>query len=86
MWCPVSVLLTMAVCVTAFKLLATKLQPCRFYRRNTLLSPTVILLFLFILSHSVTLTKRLCIFGPKGAIQIHYYNYYNTSFSVFLIA
>ena len=21
-------------------------------------------------------TKRLCIFGPKGAIQIHYYYYY----------
>ena len=21
--------------------------------------------------------KRLCIFGPKGAIQIHYYYYYN---------
>jgi len=29
--------------------------------------------------------KRLCIFGPKGAIQIHYYYYYWTTYIIIIL-
>ena len=46
------------------------LQCTGFGTMDCCLIPTSLLL------HTLYCTKRLCIFGPKGAIQIRYYYYY----------
>ena len=49
-------------------------EPNKFFSQiNTNMHKTLIKLMQFAI---LTDIKRLCIFGPKGAIQIHYYYYF----------